>query len=1316
MQSDKIVRQARATVSEFAAKFAPKKYFILLCVFLAAMIVISFIFPLLNYGRFFGTDDYTHLFHTKEMASSTGILDFYEKIGGKVADPYSDSNLFNYPFGLWLFGSTISKITGLPVLTAELLFVIIFLFILLGSFYIYAGVFLESKEQRIFSLLFLMSMPTASLSLLSFRPSVFILPFLFILLYIAFKEPFRWKLLPVLWLSIFIITICHTGTFIFLISFTIIFFLIYCLLWGKFSRPIFLIMISTFVIYVITLRFFPQIANQFEVKSTIFLSPGNFFVSKFNFNLPLELSNVLYQNILVEQEFIYAVIMGAFIFALGKTFMYIHRTISQSISRSKVSLFPVTIPSLSISKSVIGVPFWLGPIHLILSILGAFRLNSKGKCVLIAAVLITLTPNMLAASQGWEAITGALREISYLTIIIPISAALGLWAMVGYLDSLNVSWKSLIISVFWVVLLSAIIITPTVATAYYLPKISGENYVIDGMKWVGGIGDDKEKVVGYGYRTVPIYTNKIDASYGIQSGYEIRTFIALLKGAYFSVSDKSVSDLQHYYGVNYILISEKLAENLRGGTDRLQIDQNDAVDKIYSSKDFGIYKIVSPAASQGRITNVSEGITLERTGAAIEVKTKVYKIVLNENYPTIEQFGTPRENYLGAGFMSDSIQIWGFRDNPDVNPFLPPNETVPRPNSTVDHFSLNNLQIPAEISGNQVVYRTILKDKVSGENESSLLVRYSFYPESVKREFLISNDWVSSPTARAMNVQFFTSFFTPMNEFQIIKSKSIVKRKIYPSEDSVIKNEIIQAFYLTNGDQGIYIKNEPTSPYPSELTYKGSTIYNMSSTRLAQSLSVKSGDTFHITQFLSPELGGGTASKNIQARQGIELNDFPDGIVPIMISGYDTPFSGRGSDLVLSGYQILDEGHIPYSEAIVARKPPQNIKINSTGNESQETVRLIPVNTLTVPVSEISRNIKDEKIKKIGSASTKTRFFDNFSVQKNTISSLMQYANNNNLPLIGYMPESLTYNLDTLKIISDNNIPFLLSRYVSPAAYGYSGVKDRNPEMAVYQGEPAEVILLPVSYPTSSSLSYESDNIEVFSAWKITMDDALDDDGLVFFIFRPSEIGDPVFSEDFKLLFAYARDKGLTFTTPDVIVSHFRDLQKIRYDGFIENDMAIINLTNNNDHTVDHVTFKITMPELKSGGYKVNRGEIIRTRGGNSRMILYVSTDIAANDFQEIIITPENPRERIFVTVPEQLIEGDIGFSIKDGDGLPIENANVFIDAKHYDVDENGEVRVHLSRGFHDLSIKSPGFDTFSSTLHVKGRIFLVEKYFGMIS
>src|SRR5665647_960340 len=117
MQPRSGLKKIRSFFEAVKSKYSLNRNFIVLSLFLLAVLLVSFIIPAINFGRFFGTDDYTHLFHTKEMASSSGIADFYEKIGSKVNDPTNAENLYNYPFGIWLFGATIAKITGLSVLS-----------------------------------------------------------------------------------------------------------------------------------------------------------------------------------------------------------------------------------------------------------------------------------------------------------------------------------------------------------------------------------------------------------------------------------------------------------------------------------------------------------------------------------------------------------------------------------------------------------------------------------------------------------------------------------------------------------------------------------------------------------------------------------------------------------------------------------------------------------------------------------------------------------------------------------------------------------------------------------------------------------------------------------------------------------------------------------------------------------------------------------------------------------------------------------------------------------------------------------------------
>jgi len=1306
MQPHPVQEKIQSFFGTLQSRYGLNRHFILLSLFLLAVIIISYIIPFVDYGHFFGTDDYTHIFHTLKMRSSTGIPNFYENMGNFVSDPSSDTNMYNYPFGVWLFGGTTAKITGLAVVNGTFVLVILFLLVILGSFYHYSGMFLESKEQKILAVLFLLSMPNAVFSLLAFRPSVFTLPFLFIMMYITLKEPFQWKLLPMIWLCIFIIVISHTGTFIFLLSFSVVFYLMYCLIWGRVSLPMYLTLLSTLVIYIFSLAWFPQISNQYEVKSILFLSPGNFLATKFDFTLPLELSNLLYQNVMVNHELAYTVVFGAFIFVLGKLFRFIHRKVMGMFSPNR-QVFPaaISLPISNISHSVAAAPLWIGPLHIILSLFGFFRLDSKGKCMLFSLLLVTVMPDMLF--EG-ESATGALREISFLALIIPIVAALGFCQVISYLNTKHPQNK-IFSSLVWIVLLLAVIMTPTLITTYYLPKISGENYIIEGMQWLGNNGEISEKVIGYGYRTVPVFTNMTDASYGVQTGYETRTLKRLLSGILFSSQEQYVNDLRRSYGVKYIMTSEKIAENFGSSATEFTIDRNTALNKIYSSKDYGIYDVQSSTISDTR-KSFADNITIERTGYSIQVETDVYNVVLNGNYPVIEQFGSPKDNYLGEGFFQDTVQISGLREALYINPFIPIDESAIM-NTTFDRFVLNNLSIVPEIQDNQITYRTVLKDQLTGENESSLVVRYTFYPTTIKREFLISNDWVTSPAAPNMRATFSTNMFVPLNNFIIKGNQSTLKRHIFPSQDSVRINEYINDLYLYDGERGIFIKIDPTAPYPTSSTYRGSTIYNMSSISFSQTDSLKPGATLYVTQFLSPgdEV---TAEKNILKQEQISILKYPGGIIPIILSGYRTPDSGTGStEMSERGYLELLNESVPYTEVVVPEQEWEMPIIKNT-TTSDETPPLIN-DTIKVVTTVDLQSINNKNIKILGSSTPSyAKYFKNYSTQSDEISSVIKKADDADISLIGYMPAGLNYNLDTLKIISDNKINLMLSTPISPPYYGIIGLENRNPQMAWYHNERSDVVLLPISYPLSTTLSTHTDTSEVLSAWKAAIDESIISDGMVLFMIRSADIGNPEYTNAIRSLIEYAKTKRLTFITPDVITDYFKKIENIRYTGSIEGDTASINLTNNNNESVQDVTFRVVMPLLKSGGYNVTEGKIVKTKPDDDKIIVYISTDIPAQGSKEITVNPAEPKKKINVTLPHQPIEGSITISVNDMAGNPLTDAEVIIDTKYYFPDKNGDITIDLKRGIHTVLIEVPGYESYTSNLDVKGRIHILVSFF----
>jgi hypothetical protein len=1268
---------------------------LMLLLFLTAVMFVSFAIPFIDFGRLYGTDDYTHLYHTGIMSTTTSLSSFYDTMGDVVSNSDSDVNPFNYPFGLWLFGSMVAKITGLSPIDATFLFTLVFSFLLIGSFYFYSGMFFESRSKKLLATLLFISMPNMALLMLSFRPSVFILPFLFMILYIAYKEPVDWRLLPFMVFSIFIIVISHTGTFIFLLILSTVYFFLYCLLWGKFSRSFFIVIISSLVLYVISLNWFPQIANQYADKSSLFLTTSNFLATKFNLHLAGDLGKVFYQNLFVGQELVYAIIFGAIIFSVGKALLYIHNKTKEAFKTTE-KIFPVSLPITNISHSLVATPIWIGPVQTLLSFVGYFYLDSKGKCLLISALLCTLLPDMFQTAQGIFAATGALREVSYLVIIIPVTASLGFFGTIDWIREGKSRFKKILVSVSWVILLLSVILVPTLATTYYLPKIAGENYIIDGMKWLGQTGDATDKVVGYGYRTVPIYTNMTDASYGLQSGTETRTFRSQFRGLFFSTDEKNADNFLSIFGARYVMSSDKIISNF-GNTTNVTIDNNTALNKIYSSNDFGIYDIDTASHVHVSKQFLAENVSIEKIGSTFTIESPVYKLILDENSPTIERIGTPQENVLGEGFSTESIQISEAGGSP--NPWS---------------YSLDNMNFSQTIEGDRLIYRTTLagQGNFSDVNEESVVVQYRFYPDAIEREYVISNDWKGLSNSSRKSVSFITNFFSPLSDFVIKNDDGRLERHIYESQDAIIKNTLIKEFYIHDRDTGIYVTYSPTSPYPTNLIYKGSTLYNMSSVRISQSDNVvKSGASLHVTQFISvgDEM---SAQSNIENHHSINLMKYPGGIIPIVMTGYLTPMIDQfDGDAVSNGYDVIRRMDIDYSEAV---NPVQNANANDTVTMPEETDNPDAVQNTThrqYPPIDL-QNITRQGIKIIGVQSVAGRLYDDFDTQTTNIGSLLEYAKIQNVPLIGFMPTSLNYNFDTISVLTKNNVPFVLASSVSSPYRGSPQDGYRNPEIAYYNGQKTNIVLLPISYPTSSTLMNQKDPSTVFTRWRDTIDQAARNEEMVLFLFRANDIGNPDYTDGFANLTTYARDKGLTFTSPDVIASHFQKLQNIDYSGSISNDIATIRVTNKNREKVSNVTFQLKMPILQNGEYTATNGTVLKKNETGSMEWIYVTTSLPQNQSTLLTISPNAERENLLISIPSPAVEGPFAVTVRDTNGKVLPHVEVIFDTKHYLTDSNGRVGISVRRGPHTITVQNPGYNSYTRTFTVKGRYYLIENFF----
>ena len=149
-------------------------------------------------------------------------------------------------------------------------------------------------------------------------------------------------------------------------------------------------------------------------------------------------------------------------------------------------------------------------------------------------------------------------------------------------------------------------------------------------------------------------------------------------------------------------------------------------------------------------------------------------------------------------------------------------------------------------------------------------------------------------------------------------------------------------------------------------------------------------------------------------------------------------------------------------------------------------------------------------------------------------------------------------------------------------------------------------------------------------------------------------------------------------------------------------------INNTRNGPVRNVTFKVSLPALARGNYRVTGGDIARVRTVNNQSVLYVVTEIPAESSKTILIEPDIERKPLQISIPKFPIEGPTEIVVKDESGSPFPNVDVLVDATYYQTNENGVVRVDLKRGYHTITINNPGYEKFSSVMNVKGRIFII--------
>jgi len=469
------------------------------------------------------------MYNTQNMVNSKSLSDFY-KIS--LNQEYSG---YDYPFGLWYFGSITMKITGLDVYQIAYIIPLILIFILLGMYFCYAFELTDSSTKSLLSLIFLVSMTQVSLSLLNYSTSIFVMPFLVTILLLATRD-IDWK--NVLLIGIIIFTLCfsHTGTFLFLIIFAVTYFLLRATLWGKFDNNYYVVIIAMLFCFIIAIGFFPFVQPQYIDKGSLVISTAGSISSVTHIPFFRDVGQLFYDSIFVANNYIFAFLWGALLFGAGKFLVGIHHKIKKRFFGEKS---PVVIPFIgsfsTMPKGIVMTPFWIGPLHTLLSVIGVFRLDERGKCIALSLVFSALIPGALSGSEG----TGSIRYTFYLFLLIPVTAALGFYYILPSLSRFSQSKaKRAVVVLIYCIIFIYLIAVPVLACLYYQPQITMTKEENINLGWLADIGNQQEGVAADAYRDrMTMYANKTVPS--IPTGTETLQFSKDLVNTYFSENAES---------------------------------------------------------------------------------------------------------------------------------------------------------------------------------------------------------------------------------------------------------------------------------------------------------------------------------------------------------------------------------------------------------------------------------------------------------------------------------------------------------------------------------------------------------------------------------------------------------------------------------------------------------------------------------------------------------------------------------------------------------------------------------------------------------
>jgi len=780
------------------------------------------------------------------------------------------------------------------------------------------------------------------------------------------------------------------------------------------------------------------------------------------------------------------------------------------------------------------------------------------------------------------------------------------------------------------------------------------------------------------------------------SGYETRQYSRDISNVYFSSNaEESVKNL-YALNINYMIVSNRILKGFTTNQSVIKIDSNRQVNKIFSSDDnFGFYKFVPPPMTHNDLNTdsitlkfIEDSPQIQNVGSVYLVENDYYKMKISSQSPKIVYLGSPTQNMLGEGDFNDIFSFqWPGRENTTYTPYL------------VSEIPFSNISYRDNI----IEYKTTITDKENRERWGTLIVRYIFFEKAVKREIIVANDWMNEEEGNSLlKVSVSSSVYAPAQNFQyqsIEEGQVEEKTRIfYPAQDAInFKDKKITEIYFDEKDTGFLMRYTDSAPYPSRFSYQGSTIYTYGGAIIGSDYSLNTAEPVDITQYFA--VGDKKTTTNyIDKYQSVEISPYKDGIVPVILMGISS------TPQVTKVTNIFENNTMDRNQTAINTTPSQDSLGTTEAIDATSVYNSFKLNDITYnkAVSLSSQLNKQNAENPIGYVKHRNvnLTLPEINTQNVAIKELKQDTGAN-----GVLFEYFIYNINSIKDLQENKMIFGITYTVPAPFYDFFKEGLREPKFAYLEGEKTEVVLLPITQPTSSMLGSGNEPNNIFTQWKDTIDTVIDVGGVAVFIWDIEDMAMPSNQKQFLDLITYAKNKNVTFTTPDEIAQHYLHLQRITTNVTTGLDNVRLVVRNSNSEPVKGISYRISLPPVKGTCRYTVTNAIIQEMGiKNGMCIMTVNLDLDQDEVKEVQLDPEDERTRFDVDLSD-IYEGTNKLIIREAEtGIPVANSTLSMDnRKIYESNDKGEIEFPVRRGSHLIRIEKPGYITIESRTEVKG-------------